>query len=182
VYVCTEICCLLVWLHVALKSQSWRGNRTFRMTRHLTVSTWVKTKASPTKPFDHIAHICKIVASRAWLGWLLHYYLHYSLIVVSCLACILWFVYALIWGCIWYMIFIWLLNAWVILLVIGYSDDEYGWGRVNATVGVGLHSRAVVVIVLSMRVLLRIKDCDCVDISPNLGLYSHSTMYGQGIG
>jgi hypothetical protein len=33
-----------------------------------------------------------------------------------------------------------------------------------------------------MRVLLRIKDCDCVDISPNLGPYSHSTMYGQGIG
>jgi hypothetical protein len=90
-----------------------------------------------------------IVSSRAWLGWLLHYDLHYSLIVVSCLTCILWCVYALIWWCICYMIFIWLLNAWVILLVVEYSDVEYGWGRVSATVGVGLRSRAIVVIDLS---------------------------------
>jgi hypothetical protein len=64
--------------------------------------------------------------------------------------------------------------------VIGYSDDEYVWGRVNATVGVGLRSKAVVVIDLSMRVLLRIKDCGCVDISPNLGPYNHSILYGVG--
>jgi hypothetical protein len=114
--------------------------------------TLARTKTSLTEPFDHIAPMCMIVSSRAWLGWFLHYDLHYSLIVVSCLACILWSVYALIWGCICYMIFIWLLNAWVILLVVEYSDDEYGGGRVSATVGVDLRSRAIVVIDLSSRV------------------------------
>jgi hypothetical protein len=39
-----------------------------------------------------------------------------------------------------------------------------------------------VVIDLSRRVLLRIKDSGCIDISPNLGSYSHSILHGQGIG
>jgi hypothetical protein len=39
-----------------------------------------------------------------------------------------------------------------------------------------------VVIDLSMRVLLRIKDYDCVDIAPNIVSYIHSTLYVQGIG
>jgi hypothetical protein len=38
------------------------------------------------------------------------------------------------------------------------------------------------VIDLSSQVLLRIKESGCVDISPNLGSCSHSTLYGQGIG
>jgi hypothetical protein len=80
------------------------------------------------------------------------------------------------------MIFIWLLNACVILLVIEYSDDEYGWGLIRATVGVGLCSRATVVIDLSMQVLLRIKYYGCIDISPNFVSYNHSTLYRQGIG
>jgi hypothetical protein len=80
------------------------------------------------------------------------------------------------------MIFTWLLNAWVILLMMEYSDDGYGWGRVSAAVGVSIHSRAIMVIDLSMWVLLRIKDYGCVNISSNLGSYSHSTLYGQGIG
>jgi hypothetical protein len=151
--VCAEICCLLVWLSIAFKSRPRRRNRTFWMTQRLTVSTWARTKASLTKPIDHIAHIYiyiyMIIASRAWLGWLLHYYLHCPLIDVSCLACILLFVYALTWVCNCYMIFTWLLNAWVIWLEIEYSDDEYGWGRVSATVVVGLRSRAIVVIDLS---------------------------------
>jgi hypothetical protein len=147
---CAEICCLLVWLLLAtLKSRFRRRNQTFRTIRRLTVSTWARMKVSLTKPLDHITPICKIVGSTTWLGWLLHYYLHCPLIVVSCLICKLWFIYALICGCIRYMIFIWLLNAWVILLVIEYCDDEYGWGRVSATVGVGLYSRAIVVIDLS---------------------------------
>jgi hypothetical protein len=180
--VCAEIYCLLVWLHVAFKSQSRRRNRTFRTTRLLTVSTWAKTKASLTEPFDHIASICMIVSSRAWLGWLLHYYLHCPLIDVSCLARILLFVYALTWVGICYIIFTWLLDAWVIWLVIEYSDDEYGWGSVSATVGVVLRSRAIMVIDLSRRVLLRIKDYGSVGISPILRSCSHSTLYGQGIG
>jgi hypothetical protein len=163
--VCTEICCFLVWLLAALKSWSRRRNQTFRMTRRLTVSTWARTKTCLTKP---IIYIYMIVASRAWLGWLLHYYLYCPLIDISCLARILLFVYALTWVYICYMIFTWLLNAWVIWLVIEYFDDEYGWGCVSATVGV----------VLSRRVLLRIKDCGCVDISSNLVSYSHSTLYG----
>jgi hypothetical protein len=36
--------------------------------------------------------------------------------------------------------------------VVEYSDDEYGGGRVSAIVGVGLRSRAIVVIDLSWRV------------------------------
>jgi hypothetical protein len=143
------LACVCEWLLGVMKSPCPR-----RISPSETILWWVlrtlaRTKASLTEPFDHIAHICMIVSSRAWLGWLLHYDLHYSLIAISCLACILWSVYALIWWCIYYMIFIWLLNAWVILLVIEYSHDEYGGGRVSATVGVGLCSRAIVVIDLS---------------------------------
>jgi hypothetical protein len=111
------------------------------------------SKASLTQPLDYNAPICMIVSSRTWFGWLLHYYLRYSLIVVSCLTFILWFVYALIWMCICYMIFIWLLDAWVIRLVMEYYDDEYGWSHVSATVGVDLRSRAIVMIDLSRWVI-----------------------------
>jgi hypothetical protein len=38
------------------------------------------------------------------------------------------------------------------------------------------------VIDLSRRVLLRINDYGCVDISHNLVLYNHSIMYGHDIG
>jgi hypothetical protein len=38
------------------------------------------------------------------------------------------------------------------------------------------------VIDLSRRVLLRIKDYVCVDVSHNLISYSHLTLYGQCIG
>jgi hypothetical protein len=86
VYVCVKICCLLVWLFVMLKSWSQRRNQMFQTTWRLMVSTWVRTKASLTQPLDHNAPICMIVSSRTWFGWLLHYYLCYSLIVVSCLA------------------------------------------------------------------------------------------------
>jgi hypothetical protein len=128
-----------------------------------------------------LLYIYMIAASRAWLGWLLYYYLHCPLIDVSCLTRILLFVYALTWVCNCYMIFTWLLNAWVISLVIEYSDDEYGWGRVSATIGVGLRSRAIVVIDLSRWVCwgLRI----VVVLTSHLTLvHSHSTLYGQGIG
>jgi hypothetical protein len=124
-----EICCLLVWLLIVLKSRSQRSNWTFLMIWRLTMSTWARTKTSLTEPLDHIAPICMIVSSTIWLGWLLHYYLHYSLIVESCIACISWIIYALIWGCICYIIFIWLLDAWVIWLEIEYSDDFLVWLR-----------------------------------------------------
>jgi hypothetical protein len=148
-----------------LKSQSRRRNWTFWMT----VSTWTRTKASFTELLDHIAPICMIVGNRAWLRWLLHYYLHYSLIAVSCLTFILWFVYALIWMYICYMIFIWLLDVWVMWLAIEYSDDEYGWSRVSATIGVGLRSRAIVVIDLSRRV--------CWELRIVVVLTSHLTLF-----
>jgi hypothetical protein len=144
--------CLFVWLFDVINIPYLRGIPLSRTIPWRVLRTLARTKASLTEHFDHVAPICMIISSRAWLGWLLHYDLHSSLIAVSCLACILWSVYALIWGCICYMIFIWLLNAWVILLVIEYSDDKYGWGSVSATVGVGLRSRAIVVIDLSRRV------------------------------
>jgi hypothetical protein len=152
------MCCLFVWLLLVMwKSQFQRRNPTFWMTRRLTVSTLARTKASLTEYFDHIAPIYMIVASWAWLGWLLHDYLHCSLIDVSWLARILLFIYALTWVCICYMIFTWLLNAWVIWLMPEYSDDEYGWGRVSATVSVGLRSRAIIVVDLSRWVLLKLR-------------------------
>jgi hypothetical protein len=148
-YVCAEICYLFVWLFDAIKSPCPRRIPPSRMILWRVLRTLARTKASLTEYFDHIASICMIVGSRAWLEWLLHYYLHYLLIAVSCLTCILWFVYAMIWGCICYIIFLWLWNAWVILSVIEYYDDDYGWDRVSATVGVGLRSRAIVMIDLS---------------------------------
>jgi hypothetical protein len=161
--------CAELWLLVALKSRSQRRGRMFPTTRRLTVSTWVKTKASLTEPLDHIAPICAIVSSTTWLGWLLHYYLHYFLIAISCLAFILWFVYALTWVCTWYMIFTWLLNAWVIWLIMEYSDDGFGWGRVSATIGVALRSSAIVVIDLSRR--------DCWELRTMVVLISHLTLF-----
>jgi hypothetical protein len=168
-YACTENCCLLVLLLlVALKSRFRRRRRTFRMTRRLTVSTWARTKACLTEPFDHTAPIYMIVAGRAWLGWLLYYYLHCQLIDVSCLVRILLFVYALTWVCICYMIFTWLLNAWVIWLIMEYFDDGYGWGRVSTTVGVCLRSSAIMVIDLSRR--------DCWELRTMVVLISHLTL------
>jgi hypothetical protein len=161
--------CLFVWLFDVIKSSCPRRIPPSRTIPWRVLRTFARTKASLTEPHDHIAPICMIVGSRAWLGWLLHYNLHYSLIVISCLACILWFVYALTWVCICYMIFTWLLNTWVIWLVIEYSDDEYGWGGVSATIGVGLCSRAIVVIDLSMRV--------CWGLMIVVVLTSHLTLF-----
>jgi hypothetical protein len=79
-----------------------------------------------------------------------------------------------------YSLFIWM-HGWDIWLWIN-SDVEIWWSRVSATAGVGLCSRAIMVIDLSRRVLLRINDHGCVDISPNLWSCSHLTLYGQGIG
>jgi hypothetical protein len=128
IYVLNFIC-LYVWLLlVMLKSQFWKRSWAFRTTRRLTVSILARTKASFTEPLDQIAHICMIVTSRAWLGWLLHYYLHYSLIVVSCLACILWFLYDLIWVCICRVLF---LICWMHELS-GYDRDVRYWDLVEA--------------------------------------------------
>jgi hypothetical protein len=156
--------CLCMWfLLVTLKRWSRRRNQTFRITRRLSEdegkSHWI---------FDHIAPICMIVASRVWLGWLLYYYLHWPLIDVSCLAHILLFVYALTWVCICYMIFTWLLNAWVIWLIMEYSDDGYDWGRISATIDVGLRSSTIVVIDLSRR--------DCWSLRTMIVLTSHLTL------
>jgi hypothetical protein len=137
---------MFVWLFVVVNLRT-NSREAFRTTRHMMVSTLVWTKASFTEPFDHTALIYIIVASRTWLVWLLHYYLHCSLIDVSCLTHILF--YALTWVFTCYMIFTWLLNAWVRWLMMEYSDDGYGWGRVSTTVGVVLRSRAIVVIDLS---------------------------------
>jgi hypothetical protein len=115
---------MFVWLFVVVNLRT-NSREAFRTTRHVMVSTLARTKASLTEPFDHTAPIYMVVASRVWLVWLLHYYLHCSLIDVSCLTQILF--YALTWVFTCYMIFTWLLNAWVIWLMMEYSDDGYGW-------------------------------------------------------
>jgi hypothetical protein len=70
--------CLFTNLNVCLiviikfKSRFRRMNWTFWTIWCRTVSILVRTKASLTEPFDHIAPICMIVSGKAWLGWLLH--------------------------------------------------------------------------------------------------------------
>jgi hypothetical protein len=174
--------CVCEWLLDVIKRLCLRRISLSKVILWLVLRILAKKKASLTKPFDHTAPIYMIIVSRAWLGWLLHYYLHCPLIDASCLIRILLFVYALTWVCICDMIFTWLLNAWVIWLIMGHSDDGYGWGRVSATIGVALCSSAIMMIDLSRRNCWRIKDYGCVNISPNLGSYNHSTLYGQGIG
>jgi hypothetical protein len=134
----------------------------------MVLRTLVRTNASLTEYFDHITPICMLPASRVWLGWLLYYYLHCTLIDESCLAHILLFVYALTWVCNCYMIFTWLLNAWVIRLMMEYSDDEYGWGPISTIIGVGLRSSAIVMIDLTTR--------DCWGLRTMVVLTSHITL------
>jgi hypothetical protein len=91
--------CLFVWLFDAIKRSCPR-----RIPLNRTIPWWVlrtlaRTKASLTTPINHIAPIYMVVASRAWLGWLLHYYLHCPLIDVCvlltyCYSYMLWHEYA----------------------------------------------------------------------------------------
>jgi hypothetical protein len=60
-------------------------------------------------------------------------------------------------------------------------DDGIWLMHVSAIIGIGLRSGTIMVIDLSRGRLMN-KDCGCVAISPNLCMYIHSTLYGQGIG